>query len=67
MEVHLEIIFKEEKIEYLDLNYDDALVLSIMMINAWVKRVMINIVNFVEFSTLMLLKNLSYRLMTLLQ
>lgn len=45
MEVHLEIIFKEEKMEYLDLNYDDALVLSIRIINARVKRVMINIVN----------------------
>lgn len=43
LEDNSEITFKEEEMEYLDLNYDDALVISMRMINAQVKRVMIDI------------------------
>lgn len=38
----LEIILKEEEMENLDLNHDDALVISIIMINARIKRVIID-------------------------
>lgn len=40
--------FKEEGIEYLDLNNDDALVVFVRMINAWVKRIIINISSFTD-------------------
>lgn len=39
---------KQEDIEYLDQNYDDALVVFVRMINALVKRVMIDIGNFID-------------------
>lgn len=42
MEDDLEIIFKEEEMEYLDLNHDDALVIFMRMVNTLIK-VMINI------------------------
>lgn len=50
-----EIIFKEEETEYLDPSHNNALVVSMRMINARVKRVMIitgsstNILNFDVF------------------
>lgn len=43
MENDLEIIFKKEKMEYLGLNHDDALVIFMRMVNALIKKVMINI------------------------
>lgn len=41
-----DITFKEEEVEYLNPNYDDALVVFMRMLNAQMKRVMINISNF---------------------
>lgn len=40
------ITFKEEKMKYLDPNHDNALVFSVRMINARVKRVVIEIGSF---------------------
>lgn len=42
MEDDLEIIFKEKKIEYFNPNHDTDLIVSMWMINARVKRVMID-------------------------
>lgn len=39
----LEITFKEEETDYLDPNYDDSLVVFVRMINAQVKKVIIDI------------------------
>lgn len=43
MESDSKITFKKEKIEYLDPNHDNTLVISIRMIIDQVKRVMIDI------------------------
>ena len=43
MDDNLEITYKEEEVRYLDSNNDNALVVSMRMINALVKRVMIEI------------------------
>lgn len=42
MEDNPKITFKEEETKYPDLNHDDALVVSLRMINAWVTRVIID-------------------------
>lgn len=42
MEDNLEITFKEEETKYLDPNHDNPLVVFVRMINARVKRVMID-------------------------
>ena len=46
MEDNPKITFKEEETEYLDPSDDDALVVSVRIINARVKRIMINTGNF---------------------
>lgn len=43
MESDIEIIFNEEEVEYLNPNYDDSLVIFVMMIIVLVKRDMIDI------------------------
>lgn len=48
MEDNVEIAFKKEETKYLDFNHDDALIVFIWMINAQVKRVMIDACNFVD-------------------
>ena len=53
------ITLKKKKIEYLDPNHGDALVVSMRMINAQMKRVMIdtsNSANIVYFDTFQKLK-----------
>lgn len=48
MEDDMKITFKEEETEYLNPNYDVALIVSAWMINAWVKKVMIDIGNCID-------------------
>lgn len=48
MEDDPKITFKEKEIEYLDLNHDNAFVVSMRMINAWVNKVMINTGNSID-------------------
>lgn len=42
------ITIKEKETEYLDSNYEDTLIVSVRMINARVKRVMIDTCNFIS-------------------
>lgn len=66
MESDSQITFKKEKIEYLDPNHDNALVISIRMINDQVKRVMIDISSFINIFYFDTFWKLAYQLMTLL-
>lgn len=40
--------FKEKETKYYNLNHDDALIVSVRMINAQVKKIMIDISSFVN-------------------
>ena len=54
MKDNIEILVKEKEMKYLDSNHDDTLIVSISMINAWVKRVMIdtnNSINILYFDS----------------
>lgn len=64
MEDDSKITFKKKKVEYLDPNHSDALVVSMRMINAQIKRVMIdtgNSTNILYFDAFQKLKlSISY-------